>query len=630
MGSYDLLKGQFELVQNYAKDAFEDLTGPDGFLENITDLITGEVPGIDDSWIDYNWPTPTLDPTFVANRPVPPDIDPADLTPPDRPDITDIEIPELPFIPTLDVAAPSIREIIPPDTDMPEEPGEAPQLVDPTIPPAPQYQLPELPNLDEIIVPAAPGFDMPPFDVELPAEDLEPLLASFVYDEAPYQSDVLIALREKLLAELEAGSTGLGEEVEEALWNRARERTKIELEKAYDEVLNFWASRGWSLPPGQIDAQLAEIRKTNLLAQNDINEKITIEQARLIQAHNLEIIKSCLQFEAQLQSYSSAAAGRTLDAAKAAVQLGIEVYQANVTYFNLRLDKAKTAAAIYESRIRAAMLELEAYKSRLEGVRIHSDIQARQVEIYRAQLAAVQTVIDLYKSEMQATALQVDIGKARLDAYRLSVQVYSEKIAARTAEYNLYQAQLAGEESKVRFYSEQIKAYGMKVEATKAAIEALRTGVAIQDDVNKSRLAVYQSDIERYKTDAAVEKDRVDSLVKAFAAEVEEYHYDVRAVEADLNSQVEVYKGRVQQAKNQTDILLEQARANLQAFLQNRTLSVEATKAAANVLAQLAASALSAAHAGINVGYSESENYDRTRAVPTMSTSYLYQFTQST
>jgi len=626
---YDLLKEQFELSQAYAETSFTALTGAGGYLDQIAALLNQAVPVLDDAWISFDWPEPVLDPMVALTRPDPPtgilDIF-DDVLIPTEPTLVDPEVPIFPDIPSLSAILPSLITPTAPDPTMPTDPGAAPALNEIVIPEAPVLVFPDEPVLAEIILPTYDGFTMPQFTEDLPVDTVLPLTDQFIYTEAPYQSDVLNAMRAKLLYYLDNDSTGIGTVAEAALWARAVARSQEEMDRAYNEVLNFWSSRGWEFPPGQIDARIQEVTDANLRAMTDINDKITIEQARLIQAQNQETIRSALQYEAQYQQFTSQTAQRTLEAAKAAVEMGIGIFNSEVAYFNLRLDRAKTAASIYETRYRVATLELDAYGKRLEGAKVQSEINAQEVAIYREQLAAIQVHLELYKAQLQGAEMKGNIDKLRLEAFRLVIDIFSQKIAAKTAEYNLYQAQWAGEESKIKLYTGQVQAYATQIEALKTNYDALRTKLAAEGDINKQRLEIYTAQVDRYKADAAVAGQKVDALAKIYTGEVGAYEVDVKAADAVLTAETRIFDGQVQAAKAQVEVLLQGAMANLQAFNSNRGLALEAIKAAANLLAQVAASGLSAANAGIHMGYTDGHSTDETRAVPTTSTSYQYQY----
>lgn len=627
--TYELIDGQFKQCQDYAQQAFSALIGHDGYIERIINEATTEAPDIDWDWIEYDWPVPDLSPDVSALRPVAPsreDLQFNALTTPVKPVLVDIQEPEIPVIPTLQAVFPAIADVVVPDATLPGDPGSAPSFEYPDLPIRPSYTLPELGALSDIVVPEMPTVDLPQFDGVEPINDLDPLQAELIYEEATYQSDVFDVMRAKLIQAFTDGGTGLDPEVEEAIWNRAKARAAREIEKAHDEAMTFWSSRGFSIPPGALQARLLEIWIEKTRSEADINDKILIQSSNLAQEFEKFYMTTGVQFEQQLRDHYHQIANRTLDAAKARVQASVDAYNARVTYYNVQLDAYKTQAAVYEAKIRGAVIELDAYKTAMEGARIRGELNAQQVSIYQAQLQAVQTVVDLYKAEMQAAAIRADIDRLKLEAFRATVEAYTAKIGAKTAEFNLYQAQIAGQESKVRLYSEQVKAYATQMDGAKTHLDAIRAKIDAFSEINKGRLQTYSSDVERYKADATVEATRVESLIKAYDSSVNAYATDIKLGELDLTAQVEAYKGRMEEAKSKAGMLLKQAEIELQAFLANRNLTMEATKAAAALLAQLAASALSAINASASGGYHLNESWDRTRAVPTTSTSYSYQY----
>jgi len=138
--------------------------------------------------------------------------------------------------------------------------------------------------------------------------------------------------------------------------------------------------------------------------------------------------------------------------------------------------------------------------------------------------------------------------------------------------------------------------------------------------------------VERYKALLGVDVEKVKAIASVYEVDGKIYEADVKAVDANMQAQVEVYKGNLAKARNQTDLLLKKAELDLQSFLQNRQLAIEAARSGANVCAQLAASALSAVHAGANIGYSGSESTSTSEGKSTAEstiTSYQHIYNES-
>jgi hypothetical protein len=623
MSLYDLVKGQLTTCQEYADDALDKAKE---YLAALTEKIVEPIPIIDE--IKYDWPEPHLDHGTVFRPPRP-----TDFTMPVRPEprsaiVEPIIVPPFPDIPGFTGETPHVVWPKAPDTDLPDAPTDPPPMIDIEIPGTPCYTLPPVPSFSEIAIPPDPTISFPTFDGVLPDSDLTPPERAFIYNEALYESELGDALRAKILAGIQYGGTGLGAEVEGAIWNQAKLRTQSENARLYEEALTFWSARGWDLPPGAVSGRLYEVSVEQSRALADINEKIFIEQARLAQEMDKFIMQSGLQMEQQTLTYANEVANRAFQSARATVELGIAVFQAKVVWYTAQLDAYKTQATVYEVRIRAELGKLEVFKAQIEAAKLQVDIQHSEVQLYLAQLQGVTTIIELYKAQIQACALISEINKVRLEIFHLQVTVYQVQVQAKVSEYNLYQAQLGAEETKVKVFSEQVRAYATLIEGLKTQIEAKKTEVDVLISVNKGRIDVMLSEVERYKTLIGGDSERLKALADAYRSDSAVYGEDVKLAVGDLTSQVEIYQGNLSKAKNKTDILLKQAEMNLQSFIHNRTLAIEAAKDGANVCAQLAASSMSAVHAGAQIGYSGSEGTQAsTSEQKSESTQTIYQHT---
>ena len=258
-------------------------------------------------------------------------------------------------------------------------------------------------------------------------------------------------------------------------------------ERTYDEALNFWAARGFSMPPGVLTARLKEALTEQTRADAALNKDIAIEQARLAKEHQQFIISSGLQMESRLMDYANVVAGRAFESAKFTAQIAVDIFNAKVQKYNADLETYKTAAAVYESQVRAGLLELERYKAQLEGVRLSADIQAQAIEVYRLRLAGVETLVNLYRTEMENARIRSDVEMKRIEAFRAKVDAFTARIGAKTAEFNLYQARIAGEQAKAEVYSRQVEAFGRQVDAakTEADIRIAQAGAVLEADKQK-------------------------------------------------------------------------------------------------------------------------------------------------
>ena len=304
--------------------------------------------------------------------------------------------------------------------------------------------------------------------------------ASFIYNEANYQSQLLIDLKAALLAYVQDGGTGLAADVEAAIWARARARKDLQNEKVYDEALNFFAARGFALPPGVLGGRLTEALAEQTRADAQINYEVMIEQARLAQTNTHFTITSSIQLEGQEREYFDKIANRAF-------------------------EKAKTV---------------------------------------------VDVIINLYNTKMQG--------------------------------------------------------YIAKMEGKKIEADVAKTRGALQISKNENTVAVFEARINRYEVELKSEIGIAETIGKIYGYKVAGYEAKARVAIADLNAQVEIFKGRVAQSDNQTKLTIAEATMTLGAYIEAAKMQAAAAEGAANISAQLAASALSAVNATATLGHSTS------------------------
>src|SRR5690606_9766658 len=147
--------------------------------------------------------------------------DPVEVPPPERPVLGNYTAPDV----DTDIPMPQY-------TDMTAE-VPFPELRPITLPPVPNLAL------DEITF----DLDKPQFDGQVPD------IADFSFDPATYTPTYLSQV-EQAIGRMFDGQTGLPPEVEEALFERARER-EIELgEREVAQVSDEWAAKGHRFPSG--------------------------------------------------------------------------------------------------------------------------------------------------------------------------------------------------------------------------------------------------------------------------------------------------------------------------------------------------------------------------------------------
>ena len=337
--------------------------------------------------------------------------------------------------------------------------------------------------------PAPPSIDVPPDPVlgslhtisiptiTIPTYDLvEPDTVEILFNEPVYYSALQDVLKPALIAFVRDGGTGLGSDVEDALWERGRNKQAILNERVYDEASEFFASKNYTIPPGALGGRLTEALAEQTRADAQLNFEILIEQARLARAQSEYTMGTALTLEGQDKEQFNNVANRALDYAKAAAQVIIDFYTAKV----------------------------QAFVAKYQGIKL------------------------------------------------------------------------------------MVEAEKLKVDAVTAA--------------NKGIVDIYVAEIEGFKSKLQAEVAIIEAIAKIYGYQIAGYKAEAEVAAMDLDAQIKVYQAKIDQASNQTTLVLKEAEMLIQAFLGALHLTSDAIKASGNISAQIAASALSAVNASANLG----------------------------
>ena len=152
--------------------------------------------------------------------------------------------------------------------------------------------------------------------------------ASVDWTEGTYDTTLYSTLFTRLSTDLQLGATGVASEVEQEYINRAQARQDIIDDKLEQETLEFYASRGFTLPTGAMQAATAELANERARNRTDLNGKVLIEQAELAQKNSQFIIGIAKDVETMLRDFFNKVNDRSLEYAKAIAQLREKIAEA--------------------------------------------------------------------------------------------------------------------------------------------------------------------------------------------------------------------------------------------------------------------------------------------------------------
>lgn len=154
------------------------------------------------------------------------------------------------------------------------------------------------------------------------------LLSSVNWTEGAYDTTLFQTLLTRLTNDLQLGATGLDASVEAEIIARAQARQDIIDDKQEQEALEFFSSRGFTLPTGAMQAAVAELANERARNRADLNGKVMIEQAELAQKNSQFIIGMAKDVEVMLREFFNKVNDRALDYAKAIAQLREKIAEA--------------------------------------------------------------------------------------------------------------------------------------------------------------------------------------------------------------------------------------------------------------------------------------------------------------
>jgi hypothetical protein len=276
-----------------------------------------------------------------------------------------------PFSGTLDVAdiLPAAFDDAPPVMSFPT----APTPFSDALPDSPgidfTYDMPTLeialappPALLSLNISKFDGLNLPaPLDNNVPELNI---VAPSIREYQPgslYTSTLLQSLQARLLDTLTRGGTGLAPDVEQAIWDRGREREARSQADAI-EALDKMETLGYSLPPGiWLDARV-KITTEGQYTFAGLSREVMIKQAELEQENVKQALTVAVQLEGQLMTYTNSVEQRLFESCKYATEAGIAIYNGKVQAYTAFVDAYKTKVAIYEAQIRGELARVDAYR----------------------------------------------------------------------------------------------------------------------------------------------------------------------------------------------------------------------------------------------------------------------------
>lgn len=603
----EVVAAQFANATAYANTAKTELTS----FTQALDAAIYTPPTLSVTWNSLTAPalpslpsTPTL-PTIVFSGPA----EPAELILAE-PTIT---------IDAFDEIAPTVTMPTAPTLNYGTAPS-IPNVAAISLPTAPTLTTPNAPSYLALNTPSFAGIDLHA-DYLTRLEDIPTLdlVAPTPYSYSPgaeYASGLLSALKAKLLERTNGGS-GLTPAVEQAIWDRSRNReTKIALANEA-EVMRTSEAMGFQLPTGVLAAQLRGAQQDYFDKLSGFSRDVAIKQADLEQENLKQTIAQGVDLEGRLIGYSYQLEQLSFETAKATSDNAIQVYNAQVETFKSLLSAYQVYAQAYDTVIKSELAKVEVYKAQLQGEQTKAEINKTLVEQYKATIEVGMAQVEIYRAQVGATNTLVQLEQTKISAAGEQIRAYVAQINGETAKVEAYKAGVQAETAKVEVYRIKAGAYSSVVgaQADRARLELGRYTAQYQ-----AKAAEYDG----YRARVAAESSRIDALGRQSNALLDGYRAVTTTIQTQANLNAQLFETEIKQYEASQQLALSAGKINTDNIISANNARLDAAKVGAQVYAQLTSSAYGminasagvSASGGTSVSYSYSN--DTTGPAPTV------------
>lgn len=462
-----------------------------------------------------------------------------------------------------------------------------PAVNDVAVPDAPTVVLPDLPQMLSLQTVTFGGVNLhedwlDKLDEIPELQIIQP--TRLQYTRGPgYASTLLDNLKATINARLMGGS-GINPNVEQALFDRMRDReTQLALGRTAEvnrtvEALNF------PLPPGVLVGMQSDAQREYFDKLSGASRDITIKQADLEQTNLANAIQSAIALESQLIDYSYKIELLTFEAAKALADNEIQVLNAQIEQYKALLAGYDSYARAYDTLIKAELSKVEVFKAQLEA-------EGQKVAINTA-------LVNQYKAEIEGRMAQVEIFKAQVSAAQTLVELERARIQTAGEQIRAFVALTNAEMSKVEIFKAKISADGLKLDGYRTQAQAYQAKAGAQAERARAMIAQYDAQVrakglewEGFRSLIGAETARVESIARQTGIAFDGYKVAVTANQAQAELYSRVWEANMKQYEASATLTMQAAKINQDALLHTRNANLDAAKVGAQVTGQKVASA---------------------------------------
>ncbi|MES2488539.1 MAG: hypothetical protein V4607_02020 [Pseudomonadota bacterium] len=595
----EIVNGGYETLYGLGASAFSTAQTALVTLSGITlpDAPTVTLPTFPELDIDFTLPEPPEDPDLEVEFDAITDPDAVTLpiftSLPDAPEFTDLA-------PELDLSgAPTALSAVAPSAP----------AIDYTVdvPNAPAIASLTAPSLTTLNIPAAPILTVPTFTGLVPLAPASVPAVNFSYTENPYQ---LQTSAKDAIQSMLSGGAGFPPEVETALFDRARSREDITARKAVQEVTEEWSARGFSMPQGELNRRIDEVRQRNQDAVSTINRDIMVRIHEQKSENLRAAVQQGLVLEGQLIDLFNQSSARRMQAAELTARLTLEYFNAEVSLFNAKISGFNVKVELHRLKFQENDQKLNIYRSKLEAMRLVGDVNEQRIRIYSERVRAQELKIGIFKARIEAVRAKVDMKTAQVGLYRAEIEGFSAQVQAKSSEYQAWGEKVRAQNAKADIYKTSVSAYAERVRAYGSTIDATLKPIQTQMDGERLKLEGYQARLSAVRERISAKAQEIQTLGSVYDGKVRMYVAQSGAVSDTTRSAIAAYAAQTDSSRAQASVAIENARGISEGAARSASLAVEAQKGIAQVAGQLAVGTLSALNISATMGVSTSADYN--------------------
>jgi len=491
--------------------------------------------------------------------------------------------------------------------------------LDQDFPISPDLILPDVPTFISLNIPTAIPVDLPLFDLDFPTSNniVVPGL-TFSFLENAYSSTLLDKVKSELLARLSGGS-GLNPIVEQAIWDRGRDRENRASLLSVNNLLTEEASRGFSRPVGTTYASLEAVIQDTQSKLIELSREVMIKQAELEQENLKTSIQQTIALEDILIREHNNVVQRAFEVAKYMQDIAIELFKVQVSRFTMEVEAYKAFSQAYSARVQAELSKIEIFKAQIEGEKLKGDINEQNVRLYLARIEGVKSNVEIYKTLVSVVSEKLRAEAIKVEAYKVDVDAYSATIRAKADEFGMYSEQIKGELAKTDIFESQVKAFTSRVQAYAAQSDVQNNRAKVEVDIQELNIKKYEASLEAFIKQVQADQQIYQSAVDIYRGEAAIYSANIGLATAQANIDVKNSENIILQNRYRADIGLQNVQITLESIKNAYNAMITARQSAGSIYQSIASSALSSINVSASLGgsvsmsASESHNYSVTQ-----------------